>query len=675
MFNAPVTFQQAADQLSSRMDRPTAMKYQAIVSTWDANARRHAFFSSRVAESGILGELHRRAQAVVEGKMSRGQARRLLREYFVGEGADALAALGFAPPKDARGVTQLASIPRLELILDTNVRMAQETGHWQKWKRMSKAYPYGIWRVGVCDNHRKSHLERDGKVYAFDHPIWTQSPPGGEFHCHCRRELATAEDLEDMGLKPQPNDSQFEPSSLGFDPSADDFPKPPVGKRVPEPIAEKAEQKMQEDEERLAKKQEVVKPQTVSEQMAQRLQNIEGVEKVDFDGWKDEDGIRNLTEQLERLGNEYDVPPPVSRLVVEPMEGKIGGSMTRVGHDDRIRNQMTLNIKVLDEIPEWRRTLNTATNGRYTSMNCFMLKDHEAECLATHEFGHRIMNQFTDRGQIKEISDYINLVYKKHKKGWESGGAYIDIAREVSKYAEVSWEEFWSESFSIYKCGDKDSLPVDVRAMVGNVLSCIRKVDPQPISRITEVTKLFRKEYKWLENAHASLDLFGTKHLEIFPGRKNNIIIPDNVAEIRDVLDKCAAALLKDGTPPVLPRISLGELLPVHREAVGLELEDPNVYLESPGSRKYGISHWVTHHLETINSEKAFQVLRSTLWNKDAKIVKSQAGGIKRLSIFDYNAINSIANIFVISQEKKIMTLNLIDLWNPPTQYLDKILK
>ena len=257
MFDAPVTFQQAADQLSSRMDRPTAMKYQAIVSTWDANARRHAFFSSRVAESGILGELHRRAQAVVEGKMSRDQARRLLREYFVGEGADALAALGFAPPKDARGVTQLASIPRLELILDTNVRMAQETGHWQKWKRMSKAYPYGIWRVGVCDNHRKSHLERDGKVYAFDHPIWTQSPPGGEFHCHCRRELATAEDLEDMGVKPEPNDSSFEPSSLGFDPSADDFPEPPVGKRVPDPIAKKAEQKMKEDAELIETQQTI----------------------------------------------------------------------------------------------------------------------------------------------------------------------------------------------------------------------------------------------------------------------------------------------------------------------------------------------------------------------------------------------------------------------------------
>lgn len=263
MFDAPVTFQQAADQLSSRMDRPTAMKYQAIVSTWDANARRHAFFSSRVAESGILGELHRRAQAVVEGKMSRDQARRLLREYFVGEGADALAALGFAPPKDARGVTQLASIPRLELILDTNVRMAQETGHWQKWKRMSKAYPYGIWRVGVCDNHRKSHLERDGKVYAFDHPIWTQSPPGGEFHCHCRRELATAEDLEDMGVKPEPNDSSFEPSSLGFDPSADDFPKPPVGKRVPDPIAKKAEQKMKEDAADLAKKQETIEAESI----------------------------------------------------------------------------------------------------------------------------------------------------------------------------------------------------------------------------------------------------------------------------------------------------------------------------------------------------------------------------------------------------------------------------
>lgn len=338
MFDAPVTFQQAADRLSSRMDRPTAMKYQAIVSTWDANARRHAFFSSRVAEGGILGELHRRAQAVVEGRMSQDQARRLLREYFVGEGADPLAALGFAPPKDAKGVAQLASIPRLELILDTNVRMAQETGHWQKWRRMSKAYPYGVWRVGVCDNHRKSHLERDGKVYAFDHPIWTQSPPGGEFHCHCRRELATAEDLEDMGVKPEPNDSSFEPSSLGFDPSADDFPEPPVGKRVPDPIAKKAEQKMKEDAEFLETSKDVYYENVSSPfapvQDETREQAVERIKKAS------QETVLNLQEIFSIENNEL----PELSLLPESAE-KTKDGLIRLGQYISSKNLVEISAK------------------------------------------------------------------------------------------------------------------------------------------------------------------------------------------------------------------------------------------------------------------------------------------------------------------------------------------
>lgn len=263
--------------------------------------------------------------------MSRDQARRLLREYFVGEGADALAALGFAPPKDARGVTQLASIPRLELILDTNVRMAQETGHWQKWKRMSKAYPYGIWRVGVCDNHRKSHLERDGKVYAFDHPIWTQSPPGGEFHCHCRRELATEEDLEDMGVKPQPNDSSFEPSSLGFDPSADDFPKPPVGKRVPEPIAEKAEQKMQEDEERLAKEQESIRKTETTEQERLEAERLEAERlKAEHKAHREEQRQRAFENRQNKFKQDIlgAAPPYGNRQMYEQLADSISQEYT-----------------------------------------------------------------------------------------------------------------------------------------------------------------------------------------------------------------------------------------------------------------------------------------------------------------------------------------------------------
>lgn len=247
MYNEPISFKAATDQMAARLDTPTAMKYKEITATWDAQFRRRAFFSARVAEADLLGELHRKAQAVADGRMTKAQARRLIREFFVGDGADALAALGFAPPKDAKGVAQLASIPRLELIVDTNVRMAQETGHYKKWESLKDVYPYGMWRVGYSKVHREAHLERDGKIYAFDHPIWRESPPGGEFNCHCRRELMTARELAASGKMPVPENVPFQPSSLGFDPGADGWQDPPFGKDVPLKIEQEATRLLEDD--------------------------------------------------------------------------------------------------------------------------------------------------------------------------------------------------------------------------------------------------------------------------------------------------------------------------------------------------------------------------------------------------------------------------------------------
>ena len=243
MFNSPLTFKEAAEAVASRADTPTALNYRDIMRTWAQDARQRAFFSARVADATILSELHRRVSQVVNGEMTKRQAVRLLRESFIGEKADALAAMGFAPRVDARGVSNLASSPRLALILETNVRMAQERGHYQQWERVADAFPYGVWHCGYAEQHRPGHLARDGKCYPFDHPIWTQSPPGGEFNCHCWREVVTREGAERRGLVPEPLDSPFEPSSLGFDPSRPlDGGTVQPGKRVLPELADKARQ-------------------------------------------------------------------------------------------------------------------------------------------------------------------------------------------------------------------------------------------------------------------------------------------------------------------------------------------------------------------------------------------------------------------------------------------------
>ena len=244
MFEAPLTFTEAEAMLSARLDTPTALKYKEIAATWDADFRHRAFFSARVTEATVLSELHNRVQAVLDGKMTDKQAVALLRDYFVGPGADPLAKMGFAPKAGARTIAELASLPRLQLIVETNVRMAQECGHYQQWAESAAFYRYGIWRCGYAEEHREEHLARDGKVYAFDHPIWTQSPPGGEFNCHCYREIASEDEIRALGLTPEPPSSPFEPSSLGFDPSRGMADPPPFGKRVRPEYREKAQEKI-----------------------------------------------------------------------------------------------------------------------------------------------------------------------------------------------------------------------------------------------------------------------------------------------------------------------------------------------------------------------------------------------------------------------------------------------
>ena len=122
--------------------------------------------------------------------------------------------------------------------------MAQECGHYQQWAESAAYYRYGVWRCGYAEEHREEHLARDGKVYAFDHPIWTQSPPGGEFNCHCYREIASEDEIKALGLSPEPLSSPFTPSSLGFDPSRGMADPPPFGKRVRPEYQEKAQEKI-----------------------------------------------------------------------------------------------------------------------------------------------------------------------------------------------------------------------------------------------------------------------------------------------------------------------------------------------------------------------------------------------------------------------------------------------
>lgn len=242
MLDRPVSLNEAEAMLDARLDRATALRFREILAAWAPGARQRAFFSARVAAATALSILHWRCRQVLEGDMTDAQAVRLIQEWFLSPaGGSILASMGFAPVADARGVAELASCARLALVIRTNVLMAQECGRYLAWKDMADAFPYGRWRCGHAEHHREEHLRRDGRVFRFDHPIWTQSPPGGEFNCRCRRELLTQRDLDRLGLVPEPDDFPFAPSSLGFDPSrpVSDTPVVPGAGVLPE-LAERA---------------------------------------------------------------------------------------------------------------------------------------------------------------------------------------------------------------------------------------------------------------------------------------------------------------------------------------------------------------------------------------------------------------------------------------------------
>lgn len=218
MLTSPISFREADRLIESREPAATAKTHRQIVASWSDDMKARSFFAARCTNAAILAQLKTLAERIVAGKMTQKQAVRLAREMFAA-GADALAAMGFAPKEDARGLAELASISRLNLIFYTQTRMAQEKGHYEQWERVKDKFPYAVWHCGYAREHRAEHLARDGKVYAFDHPIWTQSPPGGEFNCHCWREPITEKQLHERGLAPEAADVAFKPSSLGFDPS------------------------------------------------------------------------------------------------------------------------------------------------------------------------------------------------------------------------------------------------------------------------------------------------------------------------------------------------------------------------------------------------------------------------------------------------------------------------
>ncbi len=515
--------------MASRRNMPTDAGSDELARLAPA-IRAHSFFSARVANGHVLDKLREISDSYTRGETDIATARLRLKQWLDRNGAGKIEEPGSR--EDAR-MSNLWSTARLNLILRQNARMAYAAGEWEQGQSEDsrRMFPYWRYVASTSESPRSSHRQYAGKIFRKDDPIWHRIFPPWDFNCKCSVEEVAADEVEDDKVEPLTNEDKLPAiadSGFAFDPAE--------ALRVYDPELIHSEELRENTVRDLMdmgciqrEDGKLEMPIGAKAEAERRLKQFPGVQEVDFDGWDDDEGIKAVADCIERLGNEYDVPPPVTRLRVEHLKdpkAKAGDSGIICGYTFRsthpageytdgetIDGQVSLNIDYLKLIPELRKREKYGVKGmEYSDASTYLVFGQEAECSATHEFGHRIISQFLKRGEIEDVHAYIDLVYERHKRGWMTAYGVRDVSNEISKYAKSSWEEFWSESFSMYINGGKDRMPPDVRAMVGNVLSCIRKEKPVPTARLKEVAKLYRKEYKVLDQKGLGIDDFGKPH-------------------------------------------------------------------------------------------------------------------------------------------------------------------
>jgi hypothetical protein len=124
IFATPLPFEEAIQSREVRQILPTDFR-TALLQQIPAELRERAFFSAGVTNAQFLDEASRKIDALVAGKADRATMRTELKQL--------LDSLGYQPVEGEEGtLTDLGSDDRLNLILDTNLEMAQGYGQWKQ---------------------------------------------------------------------------------------------------------------------------------------------------------------------------------------------------------------------------------------------------------------------------------------------------------------------------------------------------------------------------------------------------------------------------------------------------------------------------------------------------------------------------------------------------------------
>jgi len=203
----------AEDQfIQNRVNLPTSKDSAGVSRDIPAQIRARAFFSARVAEAHILERFRRISDDYNTGKIGRDEARALMMEYARASGKD----------DGTRGLRNLASTARLNLIIDQNASMAHAVGEYERMYSPSalRVFPYVRYEASVGSKKpRESHQKYDGLIFEKSDPWLRTHRPPWDFGCHCQLVQITAKQAgktPDKIQAPTPADQVKVEAASGF---------------------------------------------------------------------------------------------------------------------------------------------------------------------------------------------------------------------------------------------------------------------------------------------------------------------------------------------------------------------------------------------------------------------------------------------------------------------------
>lgn len=183
--------------LADRKSMPTPESSKEISARLSPKVRSHCFFVARVAEARILDRIRTISDSYSRGELDLATARWKMREFLA-------SSEGGGNDPTARGVANLASTARIDLILTQNASMAAAVGQYEQEMDPDALDLWPNWRY-VHGHRRKpttpryEHKSLDGMVFKKTDPVWRRIFPPNGFRCSCGVVQCTDEEAERYG--------------------------------------------------------------------------------------------------------------------------------------------------------------------------------------------------------------------------------------------------------------------------------------------------------------------------------------------------------------------------------------------------------------------------------------------------------------------------------------------